>query len=541
MCYHLDGLVQKYEIIKTEDLPFMDDSTFSPNVIRNVAQNILTFLKQNATKSGHTYWLFKGRQDDCDVVKLYDLTSLCTTGEFDCETQKSGNISESNFSGKDSKNPFTVPVAMLLYKVAKNMKNSKERIGAKQAGSIKELLVNCVKLLAEKKYPQIVTSSYFLLADLHIPTGIDPVSPEEIIEYVSAYDEQNTSNDSLSDSVEDEHLPPPLTGNIDERCYSALQYIFKGLNCLQYFSMNEAKLSKEREEIEKQDERIRIIQEEQNPNIAKRHQAIPLPYNQIKRNSLTTEIVGDVQQFQRQHSSTIIQSWNVHLKLLLVEKTCTIYAILAEQAYQHAKYGCALKFLATSLKCYNIVCKQLSKFSSVGTNLLGRSGDCYFQCAQHFSSFDTFADQYDKKRDIDIAIERELQKDCTHSENNIEINCPTKNVEQLILNSISCYEVALKYIEEKNSRNELHGRIGSVLNELGVKYMHWSQEAYRKCSQKSSATKSSTANLNDKDNHTSSPKTEPLYVCLAKKSYDCLIRGISIFEKIKDNANLVKY
>lgn len=59
MCYHLDGLVQKYEIIKTEDLPYLEDSQFSPKVIRNVAQNILSFLKQNATKSGHTYWLFK--------------------------------------------------------------------------------------------------------------------------------------------------------------------------------------------------------------------------------------------------------------------------------------------------------------------------------------------------------------------------------------------------------------------------------------------------------------------------------------------------
>lgn len=54
MCYHLDGLVQKYEIIKTEDLPFLENSKFSANSIRNVAQNILSFLKQNATKAGHT-------------------------------------------------------------------------------------------------------------------------------------------------------------------------------------------------------------------------------------------------------------------------------------------------------------------------------------------------------------------------------------------------------------------------------------------------------------------------------------------------------
>lgn len=61
MCYHLHGIVQKYELIKTEDLPNMDHSKFSPKVIRDVAQNILSFLKNNATKAGHTYWLFKGK------------------------------------------------------------------------------------------------------------------------------------------------------------------------------------------------------------------------------------------------------------------------------------------------------------------------------------------------------------------------------------------------------------------------------------------------------------------------------------------------
>ena len=76
MCYHLDGLVQKYELIKTEDLPHLSDHcNFKPKVIRDVAQNILSFLKSNATKEGHTYWLFKAKDDD--IVKLYDLTSLC--------------------------------------------------------------------------------------------------------------------------------------------------------------------------------------------------------------------------------------------------------------------------------------------------------------------------------------------------------------------------------------------------------------------------------------------------------------------------------
>ena len=60
MCYHVDGIVQSYEIMKTEDIPYREGCQFPPNVIRDLATNLLSFLKANATKEGHTYWLFKG-------------------------------------------------------------------------------------------------------------------------------------------------------------------------------------------------------------------------------------------------------------------------------------------------------------------------------------------------------------------------------------------------------------------------------------------------------------------------------------------------
>jgi len=47
-------------MIKTEDIPDLDNSTFSTRVVKDIAQNILSFLKSNCTKEGHTYWLFKG-------------------------------------------------------------------------------------------------------------------------------------------------------------------------------------------------------------------------------------------------------------------------------------------------------------------------------------------------------------------------------------------------------------------------------------------------------------------------------------------------
>lgn len=50
-------------MIKTEDIPHLQNSTFSTRVVKDIAQNILSFLKSNCTKEGHTYWLFKGASE----------------------------------------------------------------------------------------------------------------------------------------------------------------------------------------------------------------------------------------------------------------------------------------------------------------------------------------------------------------------------------------------------------------------------------------------------------------------------------------------
>ena len=146
MCFHSKGIVQKYEQIKTVDLPNLEGSSFSPKIIKDVAQNILSFLKANCTKEGHTYWLFKSNKDD--VLKLYDLTSIC--GQ---DTQDSNH------------NPFTVSVGRLLYSIARNMYNSNE-INKSNSHRIISLLQHCISLF-EKEHQQYHSfKAYFLLLEL---------------------------------------------------------------------------------------------------------------------------------------------------------------------------------------------------------------------------------------------------------------------------------------------------------------------------------------------------------------------------------------
>jgi hypothetical protein len=59
ICYHINGIVQKYERVKTEDIPCLNGSTFSPNIINDNMQKIILFLR-SSTIVGHTHWLFKG-------------------------------------------------------------------------------------------------------------------------------------------------------------------------------------------------------------------------------------------------------------------------------------------------------------------------------------------------------------------------------------------------------------------------------------------------------------------------------------------------
>jgi len=90
-------------------------------------------------------------------VKVYDLTLY-------------NDVSE-----EKGQNPFTLPVVMLLYRVACNMKYSSDY--HRHQDTIKMLLKNCVQLLAKEKYPQIVTFLHFMLLDLYIPSDTDPFSP----------------------------------------------------------------------------------------------------------------------------------------------------------------------------------------------------------------------------------------------------------------------------------------------------------------------------------------------------------------------------
>ena len=72
MFFHENDIITGFEKLPTDKIPEVAD--FVPKVIKNLTTNIVSYLRKNCTEEGHTYWMFKPKDDD--MVKLYDLTSF---------------------------------------------------------------------------------------------------------------------------------------------------------------------------------------------------------------------------------------------------------------------------------------------------------------------------------------------------------------------------------------------------------------------------------------------------------------------------------
>ncbi|KAK6638651.1 hypothetical protein RUM43_006918 [Polyplax serrata] len=532
MCYHLNGIVQKYELIKTEDLPNLENSKFSPKVIRDIAQNILSFLKANATKAGHTYWLFKGKDDD--VVKLYDLTSLCT-----------------DVMDEKGQTPFTVPVAMLLYRVARNMKNSSDAAG--QAATIRMLLKNCLSLLSAEKYPEIVTSTHYMLSDLYIPSDINPACPEFFTDHgigpeERSPDEKQNVDESEKDvaiksmslaNIREIHMDetefispaPPLAMDVELRCMDSLDNVLQGLKSLKYLE--------DKKNVEKTEE----------PEMAKPFQTIPMPYQSLNAEKDEENKTGQKRKKKKKDSKQADESpksllcrskaeaiptwrpptpkntssWKTHLKSLLYEKMCLIYATLMEKSYADKKFGLALlytKLVLIARRVLKSIRLDLS-INDVESYLLGRAGDALFMIVQNAQKIETFNKEY---REMSAHVQETVEelKNETPDGGLDEEGFPErlKNLEDLLLGSVACYQRAIGVGEAGDNENLLR-RLGNIENEVGVFYMNQAAAKYQE--EESSQEKEIQCSV---------------YKKLFTKSQLHLQNGIKAFDSVKDEANL---
>ncbi|XP_030058807.1 erythroid differentiation-related factor 1 [Microcaecilia unicolor] len=533
MCFHVNGIVQKYEMIKTEDIPSLENSNFSTKVIKDIAQNILSFLKSNCTKEGHTYWLFKA--SGSDIVKLYDLTTLCEETEDKYQ------------------NPFTMPVAILLYKVAYNMMLKKNQ-NRKHYGTIRTLLLNCVKLLNKDRHPQIIASANYMLSELF---QLDEPKKEESLEAPSS----GNSDESYSEEEEEEDLPDsdengcynndsdvhadskavaiiqsvgelsvpekyksthqirpscafPVCNDTEERCRLVLGYVLEGLKSIDSSTEREGDLP-----------------------AADPSTPIPLKYEDEsstsglesleKRMALFLDRIGSFQESKHSSRSGIIpSSWQFRMKLQLILKASKAYFVLSDAAMSLQKYGRALRYIKLALQCQDAYCclctNMLPDVLLLLCQYLTLCGDIQLMLAQNANNRAAYLEEYNYQTKEDHEILHSLQ---------YESNCQgfawatdlSTDLECQLSISCRCYEAAdetLLFTHLDNQNPEQHKqvlkRLGNIRNEIGVYYMNQAAAI-----QAERATKG-----------VSSMEQE-----LWKKSFSCFEKGIQNFDAIDDSTN----
>ncbi|XP_042313535.1 erythroid differentiation-related factor 1 isoform X5 [Sceloporus undulatus] len=532
MCFHVNGIVQKYEMIKTEDIPNLENSNFSTKVIKDIAQNILSFLKSNCTKEGHTYWLFKA--SGSDIVKLYDLTTLCEETEDKYQ------------------NPFTMPVAILLYKVACNMMLKKNQ-NRKHYGTIRTLLLNCVKLLDKGRHPQIIASANYMLSELfqldepkkdeggEFPlNGNSDESYSEEEEEMPDSDENgsySTNSDPPDDnkavavikSVGELSVPEkyksihqirpscafPVCHDTEERCRLVLNYVLEGLKSVDSSIKKEGDLPAA------------------DPNTP-----IPLKYEDEstgvgaecleKQMALFLDKMGSFQEVKHSSQSGMIPgSWQYKMKLQLILKSSKAYYVLSDAAVNLQKYGRALRYIKLALQCHDTYCclctNMLSEVLLFLCQSLTLCGDIQLMLAQNASNRAAYLEEYNYQTKEDQEILHSLHRESSCQVFSWATDLSTDLECQLSI-SCKCYEAANEILLFSNLREQnpeqytqVLKRMGNIQNEIGVFYMN-----------QAAALQSERV-----ENKTVSAAEQQLW----KKSFSFFEKGIQNFESIDDATN----
>ncbi|XP_067908857.1 erythroid differentiation-related factor 1 isoform X3 [Heterodontus francisci] len=536
MCFHVNGIVQRYEMIKTEDIPNLDNSSFSTKVVKDIAQNILSFLKANCTKEGHTYWLFKA--SGSDIVKLYDLTTLCE------------ETTEDKYQ-----NPFTMPVAVLLYKVASNMMMKKVQ-NRKHYGIIRTLLLNCIKLLDKERHPQfvqIIASANYMISELFqldeppkqdengstLNENSDSYSededlPEDSDENGSFSNGSDPSDDSKAvaviKSVGELSVPEkyksihqirpscafPVCYDTEERCRVVLNYVLEGLKAV------DGSIKKE-SDLPAADPSVPIPLKYADESECTGHKALK------KQIALFLDKVSPAHKTIKlpSQSGMIPDTWQYQMKLNLIFKASRAYFILSDAATTLQKYGRALRYIKLALQSLDAYCCLISNLSPEVLFFLSQcltiNGDIQLMLAQNASNRAAYQEEYSYQSREDQEILHSL-----HRESNCQaFSWATElymDLEYQLSVSCKCYEAANELLHSCDQNvhvveqhTQVLKRLGNSRNEVGVFYMNQAAAV------QTEGTASKGITMLEQE--------------LWKKSFSYFEKGIQDFETIEDETN----
>lgn len=150
ICYHHDGVVQGYELLKTDDIFLLkgiaEDGTavFHPQVVQQNGLSVLKFLQDNCKQDPGSYWLYKNAGED--LMQLFDLSVLSKSCSSDKDEKSCSPLPSSKNRRKAD---YSLPLGILLYRLAHRLSLSKV---PNDRSKCAKLFMKCLEFLNEQEH-----------------------------------------------------------------------------------------------------------------------------------------------------------------------------------------------------------------------------------------------------------------------------------------------------------------------------------------------------------------------------------------------------
>ncbi|CAH9109190.1 unnamed protein product [Cuscuta europaea] len=147
ICYHQDGVVQGYELIKTDDIFLLKGISedglpaFNPHIVQQNGLSVLRFLQDNCTQDPGAYWLYKSAGED--AVQLFDLSVIPNKHPSDDYDDNSSSLPSLIHRGRSSS---LLSLGTLLYRIAHRLSLS---MSSKNWARCAKLFKKCLDFLED--------------------------------------------------------------------------------------------------------------------------------------------------------------------------------------------------------------------------------------------------------------------------------------------------------------------------------------------------------------------------------------------------------
>ncbi|KAK9162152.1 hypothetical protein Syun_003054 [Stephania yunnanensis] len=210
ICYHRNGVVQGYELLKTDDIFLLKGISadgvpaFHPHVVQQNGLSVLRFLQNNCEQDPGVYWLYKNAGED--VIQLFDLSVIPKSHSPEDLGDSSSSLPSVLHKGR--RDSF-FSLGLLLYRVAHRLSLSMVSNNKAKCAKLFQKCLNfldeqdhlVVRAFAHEQFARLILKYY---EDLDLTSESVRVESEVVV--IEAKDEESGSTIVSGSVSEDKPL-----------------------------------------------------------------------------------------------------------------------------------------------------------------------------------------------------------------------------------------------------------------------------------------------------------------------------------------------